>query len=85
MVKSQPVLLLRAMSGSVAMQQHQSVSMSVAHITTKGHVDFPGLGDHRDIKSWTDLAYPSLSAAVWRAALTYSLLHHLGELAVHLL
>lgn len=39
MVESQPVLLLKAMSGSVAMQQQGAVSMSVAHITTKDHMD----------------------------------------------
>lgn len=33
MVKSWPVLLLRAVSGCVAMQQQGSVSVSMAHVT----------------------------------------------------
>lgn len=37
--KSQPELLLRAVSGSMAMMQH--VSMSVSHITTKGQGGCP--------------------------------------------
>lgn len=40
-----PVLPLRAISVSVAMQHPRSVLMSVAHIITKGHVDIPGLVD----------------------------------------
>ena len=36
-VKSQPVPPLRARSGSVAIQQQKSVSMSSAHITTRHH------------------------------------------------
>ena len=35
MVKVQPTLLLRAMFGSVAMQQQESVSMSMAHAAPK--------------------------------------------------
>ena len=42
MVKSQPMLSLRVMSVSVAMQQQISVSMSMVPITTKDHV--AGLG-----------------------------------------
>ena len=42
-VKPQPKPSLRAMSGSVIRQQQGPVSMSVAHIMTKGHVDVPGL------------------------------------------
>lgn len=38
------MLLLRAMSGSVARQHQGSVSMSVAHITNKDYSDGPGLG-----------------------------------------
>jgi hypothetical protein len=45
-VKSQPMKLLRAMSGSVATQLEGSVSKSVAQVTTKGHVDVSGLGCH---------------------------------------
>jgi hypothetical protein len=34
---------------SVAMKKQRSVSMSMAHITTKDHVDIPGLGHHLGI------------------------------------
>jgi hypothetical protein len=43
-VKSQLMLPLKVMSGSVATRQQEFVVISMAHITTKGHVDFPGLG-----------------------------------------
>lgn len=52
MLKYWPVLPLKAMSGSMVMQQQGSVSISVDHITTKGHEDVPGLAatwDHVDI------------------------------------
>lgn len=42
-VKSQPILTLRAMSGSMTKQQQGSVSMSMTHVTIKVHVDVPGL------------------------------------------
>jgi hypothetical protein len=45
MVKSQPVLLLRAMPGSVATQQQGLMSMSVVHITTSEHEDAPSWGN----------------------------------------
>ena len=43
-VKSQSMMLLGATSRSVAMQQCESVLMSMAHITTKDHAESPGLG-----------------------------------------
>lgn len=46
MKKSWPVLPLRAMSRSVAMQQPGSESMYVAEIITKGYEDVLGLGCH---------------------------------------
>ena len=49
-----PVLLLLAVSGSVAIQQLGSVSMFVAHFT-KGHVDVPGLAcclNHLKFQYW---------------------------------
>lgn len=46
MVKSLLTLLLRIMSVSLVMQQQGSVSISKAHITTKGLVDAPGLDCH---------------------------------------
>ena len=42
MVKPQPMLLLRAMCGSVAVQQQGSMSVSMTHITTRDHGDIPG-------------------------------------------
>lgn len=42
MVKSQSMLPL-TMSGSMAVQQQGSVSMPMAHTTTKNHVDVPDL------------------------------------------
>lgn len=45
MVTSQPELLLRAVSDSMAMHWHgTAASMSVAHITTKENGDIPGRG-----------------------------------------
>lgn len=41
MVRSQPKLLLSAMSGSMAMQQKRLLLMSVTHITTMGHGIIP--------------------------------------------
>lgn len=38
MVESQPMLPLRVMSGSMVIQQQESVLISVAHITTGDHV-----------------------------------------------
>lgn len=38
------MLLLRFMSGSMALQRQEFVSMSMDHATTKGYVDSPGLG-----------------------------------------
>lgn len=44
-MKSQSALLLRAISGSMVLkQQGSAVPMSIAHITTNGHVDSSGLG-----------------------------------------
>lgn len=43
-VMSRPMLPLRAMFEFVALQQQESVSMFMAHITTKDHVDVSGLG-----------------------------------------
>lgn len=43
-MKSWLMLPLRATSGSVVTQQQGLVSMSVGHVTTKDHVDVPGLG-----------------------------------------
>lgn len=44
MMQPQPMLPLRVTSGFIAMQLLGSLSMPVAHITTKNHADFPGLG-----------------------------------------
>lgn len=39
MINSQLLLHVRAISGSMGTQQQESLSMSIAHITTKDHVD----------------------------------------------
>lgn len=44
MMKSQSGMLLKVMTGSMALQYQESVLISVAHISTKGHVTVPGLG-----------------------------------------
>lgn len=46
-MKSQPELPLKAMSGSVAMQHQRSVSMSMAHITVREYEDIPGWSNHQ--------------------------------------
>ena len=43
MVKSQPMLPMRVMSRSVAMQWQTSLPMSMVPITTRDHGDVPGL------------------------------------------
>lgn len=55
MMKSQSLLPLRTMCEFMAMHQHGSVSVSTAHINTKGHAHFPGLGfcpEPRTVESW---------------------------------
>lgn len=47
MVKSQPELLLRVMSESVAMKPQGLVLKSVAHITTREHGDIPSWDNHQ--------------------------------------
>ena len=65
MVKSQPVLVLRAMSGSQAMQWQGSALMFMAHIITKGHADVSGPGCHLNHVDFQGLyPYPSLAAAI---------------------
>jgi hypothetical protein len=63
MVKSWQVLTLRAMAGSVAMQH--PVLLSIAHVTTKGHADVPGLGCYLE-PCWclrAEQSWPHLSPA----------------------
>lgn len=66
MVKSETVLSLRAMSGSVAMQHKGQVLKSVAHITTIDHRDITDLrsylGPYRCPK--VVQSYPCSSLAV---------------------
>lgn len=45
-MRSWPMLLLRAMSGSEAVQQQGSVSMSVTHFTTKDNTNIPNPNCH---------------------------------------
>lgn len=47
-MKFWPVLLPKAMSGSLTLQQQRSVLMSVAHATTKDHVEVPSLRCYLD-------------------------------------
>lgn len=65
---------LRAMSGSVAMQQQGAVLMFGAHITTREHGDIPGQGSGwelhecpQDVQNWS---CPSLTGAFWKPSLT---------------
>lgn len=69
-LRSQPQ---RTMSGPVALKQHSSVSMPVAHVIIKGHVNIPGLG-------WS----PGAILMSHRISLSPHWLKHLGELAHHL-
>lgn len=71
MLRSQPP---RAVSGPVTLKQHGSISMPMAHVITKGHVDIPGLG-------WS----PGAILMSFRISLSFHLLKHLGELAHPLL
>lgn len=75
MVKSLTMLLQKDMS--VAMQQQGSVLVSIAHVTTKDHMDFPGtmlmskssaelaplLTDCSTQESWH---HPLLAATLWK-------------------
>lgn len=58
-VKSQPVLPLLAMSGSMDIQEQGSMSMFIAHIATKDYAGIPGPGSllgprisPRAVQSW---------------------------------
>lgn len=80
-MKSQPVLLPKAMSVSVAMQQQASVLISMARITTKDHVNFPGLGDHRDIQELYRSGLPLILCSIlesWSDLLPASALGRAG-------
>lgn len=70
-LRSQPP---RAMSGPVALKQHGSVSMLMAHVTTKNHAYIHGLG-------WS----PGAILMSHRVSLSPHWLKHLGELAHPLL
>jgi hypothetical protein len=71
MVRSQPELLLRTMSGSVAIQLQGSVLMSIAYVTTREHGDVPDAGsarDHIDIQGGAvhDWPCPLLDLVFWK-------------------
>lgn len=73
--------MVRVMSGSKAMEQQGSVSMSVTHFTTKGHEAISGLDYHlglhrcqRAVQSWS---CPSMEVALWRAVPALHQLQHL--------
>ena len=61
--------VLKVMSGSVGMQQQESVSMSVAHITLSKHEDVSGVGSHRERLGCQvavhNRPYTSLDAELW--------------------
>lgn len=70
MVNSQPVVMLRAVIESMAMQWQGSALMSVAQDSTKDRVDTPSLASYlgpckcpRAVQNW-----PQLSAAALRGA-----------------
>lgn len=80
MVRSQPELMLRAMSGSVAMQPQWMKSM--AYITTREH----GLsgqdaywGPHKCPGAVQNCSGPPLSAVLWRVGATSHLQQNSGE------
>lgn len=64
MVKSW-IMLLRALSWSLAMQQQGSVLMFMPHITTKGHAVVPGLSCGLRPRAMQS----SLTITLWREAL----------------
>ena len=68
MVKSQPELLLRVMSESVAMKPQGLVLKSVAHITTREHGDIPSWDNHQGSYGcpWdcAELALPLIGSAI---------------------
>lgn len=62
------LLLLRIMSGSMALQQWGSLSVSMANVTTKSHTDFPGLAaarDHVDVQGLSRTGTHPLKAAAF--------------------
>lgn len=74
MVMSPPILLLRARSGSVVLQQQGPVLVSVSHIATKGHGDIPGLDSRQGLVHVRGLQ---------KAGPTPHPLQDLGEQALH--
>lgn len=85
MMRPQPELPLRAMSGSGATQKQKLVLMSVVHITTREHRDIPGWGSccgpggrpGGPMQSWPCF---SLAVVLWRVGPTC----HRWHWALHL-
>lgn len=78
-MRSHPELSLRAMSESVTMQLHRSVSMPMAHIISREQGAVPGQGSFQGppgypgaMQNWP---YPFLLYAVLRRALAPSIYH----------
>lgn len=68
MVISQPVLPLKAMSGSVAMQKLGSGLMSMAHVITKGHVEAPAAWSRVDVQGLCRAGPPFTCCSTWESS-----------------
>lgn len=81
MVTSQHVLPLRAVSGSMVMQQLFFVLIFMTYVAIKDHADICGLDReyHRSPNAVQRLPGPSLDMALWRTSPTPHLLLHVGE------
>ena len=66
------------MSGDVAMNQHGSLSMCVAHITTKSQLDIPGLDCKLgpQFKGFAELMPPSTCCSHLKNIFSTSHVHH---------
>lgn len=81
MVRSQLELSLRAMTESLAIQWQGSMSMLVAHVTTREHGAVPGKGSRQGPRgrpgAVSSLPCPSLGLTLWRAGPSWW--QHSGE------
>lgn len=66
------------MSGAVAMNQHGSLSMCVAHITTKSQLDIPGLDCKigTQFKGFAELMPPFTCCSHLKNTFSTSHVHH---------
>ena len=88
MVKSQLVLPLSAMFGSLVMPQQVLVLMSVAHIIARDHEDTPSLVSclrpHSCPSAVQNWCYPTMPEVLWRTGPTSHRLQHSEEWALYL-